>query len=36
MPYVADSAKQIATPKKNVEKTTTSDVFAALYLVCKV
>lgn len=33
--YVADSAKQIATPKKKVENTTTSAVVAVPYLGCK-
>jgi hypothetical protein len=33
--YVADSAKQIATPKKKVENTTTSAVVAVAYLGCK-
>lgn len=33
--YVADSAKQIATPKKKVENTTTSAVAAVPYLGCK-
>ena len=33
--YVADSAKHIATPKKNVENTTTSAVVAVSYLGCR-
>lgn len=33
--YVADKAKHIATPKKKVENTTISAVFAVPYLGCK-
>lgn len=33
--YIAERVKQIATPKKNVENTTTSAVVAVAYLGCK-